>query len=41
LHGFLAVFLSFLPAAAQPQGYPLRPIRMIVPFNPGGSSPLA
>jgi tripartite-type tricarboxylate transporter receptor subunit TctC len=35
---FLAVFLSFLAAVAHPQDYPLRPIRMIVPFNPGGSS---
>ena len=37
-HGFLAVLLSFLPLAAQPQDYPLRPVRMMVPFNSGGSS---
>lgn len=40
LFGLIAVTMlaSALPAAAQTQGYPTRPVRMIVPFAPGGAS---
>jgi len=39
-HGFLAVLVGLLSAAAviHAQEYPSRPIRMIVPFAPGGAS---
>lgn len=39
LHRILLVLVCLLAAgAAQAQSYPARPVRMIVPFNPGGSS---
>lgn len=36
--GFLIFLVGLLSAVVQAQGYPTRPVRMIVPFNPGGSS---
>ena len=33
-----AAFLALLPAIAMAQGYPSRPVRMIIPFAPGGAS---
>ena len=32
-----AVFLALFPAIALPQGFPERPVRIIVPLTPGGS----
>ena len=38
LQRILAALICVLAAAAQAQDYPNRPLRMIVPFVPGGSS---
>ncbi len=38
LRTLLAGVLFFASAAAFAQGYPSRPIRLIVPFTPGGST---
>ncbi len=37
---FLAVLLALLPSLAFSQGYPARPVKVIVPFAPGGASDL-
>jgi len=38
LRGLLISLAGLLPAIAQAQDYPARPVRMIIPFGPGGSS---
>ncbi|HTQ73635.1 MAG TPA: tripartite tricarboxylate transporter substrate binding protein [Burkholderiales bacterium] len=35
---FFALLLALVPALASAQGYPGRPVRMIIPFAPGGAS---
>src|SRR5690348_7106516 len=41
LQRLLAVFLSLLPVAAAAQGYPSRPIEVLVGYAPGGGSDLS
>ena len=36
--GFLILLVVVLSSAAAAQDYPSRPVRMIIPFGPGGSS---
>jgi len=35
---FFALLLALVPALASAQGYPTKPVRMIIPFAPGGAS---
>ncbi len=37
---FVLVFCSGFAIVAHPQNYPVRPVRLIVPFSPGGTSDL-
>ena len=38
LRRLLAVFVSFAALAAQAQGYPTKPVKLIVGFEPGGNT---
>jgi tripartite-type tricarboxylate transporter receptor subunit TctC len=40
ISGLLVLALASLPAGVVAQGYPLKPVRLIVPFTPGGGTDL-